>query len=145
MGDRRYTATFWEKVHMIEEPPVPEYREQLHSWLAALPERERERAEKDLRSASAGDFAAISFKLFLRHYLAGHGLAFVRHPTLPGVRTTPDFLVEHPMAGFDLEATVGRESEERQAQKALELQLREALRSVGGPYIVEMTILTPIP
>lgn len=145
MGDRHYTASYWEKVHMIEEPPVLEYRDQLRSWLDALPDRERQRTEKALRSASSGAFAALTFELFLRQYLESHALSVERHPTIPGVRTTPDFLVEHEAASFYLEATVGRESEERQDQTALELQLREALRPVGGPYIVEMTVLTPIP
>jgi hypothetical protein len=100
-------------------PFFAEVREQLETWVAALPADHRPPIIGAIRSRDRERFEAALWEVFLFHAYTGSGFDVTIHPPGPGA-TRPDFLVVGADQRFYLEAVrVGRPPEEIAAERRL--------------------------
>ncbi len=125
-------------------PSSAHIRELLEEWYARYPVSERNELNKRFRA----DFHAAFFELFLYELLRKTGYCITLHPSLPGTRKRPDFLVEGFDVQFYLEAKVVRDqSAADETQGRIVGAVFDAINEIEMPHhflhIKRLKVITP--
>jgi hypothetical protein len=107
--DARYIRTdetMFEFIDRIARPELALARDTLNSWFRRWPSDDREELRSRLMAKDPTNFTGAFWELYLHEVHARLGFNVERDPTLPDVRTHPDFLLTRADMAFYLEATV---------------------------------------
>ncbi len=109
-------------------PKVGVLRELAETWFLRLPDVAKGPLRRDFRSTRDSQHRAAFFELYLHELLTGIGFQCEPHPTVPGERTHPDFLLHRSdERHLYLEATLALHSENEAAEEARMAQVYDTL------------------
>jgi hypothetical protein len=102
----RTDETMFEFIDRIARPELALARDTLNSWFRRWPSDDQEALRSRLMAKDRTNFTGAFWELYLHEVHTRLSFHVERDPTLPGVRTHPDFLITQGETSFYLEATV---------------------------------------
>ncbi len=133
------SGRYLDRLRAQQQSWAQDWVKQLQQWQALEEEPERTRLARDLESDADGTFFAAAFELFLSGSFRQRGWGLERHPTVPGTKRVPDYLVHTARGDLFVEAVLARESDAKLAQDHVLRALSDALEPVEGPFHVIVT------
>jgi len=134
-GPASYAEPKFGYLNRSGRPAFHRIRAVLEGWFSRYPEPYRKDLCGRFRSSNNTQHRSAFFELFIHELLLRLDCGVKIHPTLAGISTSPDFLVDSRTNGqFYLEAVVASgESHEKASARAIRSSLRDILDHLDSP------------
>lgn len=138
----RFNESIYSFLDRSADPRAGSYRQLVGSWVAQLPDGGADVAGR-IASGKDDQFEAAIWELFLYQAYAASGYSVQLHPSVDGVSTRPDFLVQGHGSRFYLEAVRASDAALAAREAKLVGEVHQVLSLLpAGCFTVDMTDFT---